>query len=142
MARMRARKPPQSHDVTVIADAQETVGGLVKYVCEAGLQTRGSRTLDVLELVEATRLAVVLFPDAFEPPDVVAMIRAIRTLRGDLLLVVVTEDVSRFYDVSGPSGRSTVPLRLPKPAFGWAILDAVRAHAAGGGRGGGGTCRA
>lgn len=52
-----------SHDVTVITETPETLDGMLEYLAHAGLAARGARTLDVMASVEATRSAVVLFPD-------------------------------------------------------------------------------
>lgn len=61
------------------------------------------------------------------------MIRAIRTLRSDLLLLVVTKDPPQFQEIARPLGRSVLPQLFPKPVFGWTILDAIRLHAVPGG---------
>lgn len=125
---MRRKTAASSHDVTVIAESPETLDGLLDYLNQAGMRARGVRTLDAMPSVDATRAAVVLFPDGFAMPEIIAMIRAIRTLRSDLLLLLVTGDSPRFQDAVRPLGRSTLPQVLPKPAFGWTILDAVRHH--------------
>lgn len=125
---MRRKTAAGSHDVTVIAESPETLDGLLDYLNQAGMPARGGRTLDAMPSIVATRAAVVLFPDGFLTPEVVAMIRALRTLRSDLLLLLVTGDSPRFRDAVRPLGRSTPPQVLPKPAFGWTILDAVRHH--------------
>lgn len=125
---MRRKTTGLSHDVTVIAESPETLDGLLEYLIAAGLVARGLRTVDAMAFVEATRAAVVLFPDGFALPEVIPLIRAIRTLRSDLLLVLVTGDAPSFQEAARPIGRSVSPRLLPKPAFGWAILDAIRLH--------------
>ncbi|MBK8692417.1 MAG: hypothetical protein IPN17_08965 [Deltaproteobacteria bacterium] len=129
MAHAMRRKPDaRKHDVTVIAESPETLDGLLGYLGQAGLVARGLRSLDAVGIIEATRAAVVLFPDAFEHPSVVALARTIRTKRADLLLVLVTGDAPRFQELTLPLGRSVQPQLYPKPAFGWTILDAIRHH--------------
>lgn len=129
MAHAMRRKPDaRKHDVTVIAESPETLDGLLGYLGQAGLVARGLRSLDAVGIIEATRAAVVLFPDAFEHPSVVALARTIRTKRADLLLVLVTGDAPRYQELTLPLGRSVQPQLYPKPAFGWTILDAIRHH--------------
>lgn len=129
MARAMRRKPDAlEHDVTVIAESPETLDGLLAYLGQSGLAAKGLRSLDADAAIEATRSAVVLFPDAFERPAVVALVRSIRTKRTDLLLVLVTGDAPRFQELTLPLGRSVQPQLFPRPAFGWTILDAIRQH--------------
>jgi hypothetical protein len=74
--------------------------------------------------------AAVIFPDDFADEDVVALMRRLRRTRPRLFSLIVTREPHRFVDVVKPDGRSLPPLMLPKPSFGWDILDAIRAHCA------------
>jgi len=125
---MRRKPDARNHDVTVIAESPETLDGLLGYLGQSGLVARGLRSLDAVATIEASRAAVVLFPDAFERPSVVALVRSLRTRREDLLLVLVTGDAPRFQELTLPLGRSVQPQLFPRPAFGWTILDAIRHH--------------
>jgi chromate transporter len=60
------------------------------------------------------------------------LVPRLRASRPRLLVVLVTGAPQRFAAVLEPDGRSVPPIVLPKPAFGWSILDAIRAHAQGG----------
>jgi hypothetical protein len=71
---------------------------------------------------------MVLFPDDFGPSDVEARLLALRRARPKLLIVVVTRAPQNLGAALVPDGRSVLPLVLPKPAFGWTILDAIRAR--------------
>ena len=73
--------------------------------------------------------AAIIFPDDFEDEAVRALIRQLRRARPRLLSVIVTRAPQRFLDIAKPDGRSLPPIMLPKPSFGWDILDAIRAHA-------------
>lgn len=125
---MRRKSAEPTHDVTVIAESPETLDGLLGYLGDAGLVSRGLRTLDAMHLVTATRAAVVLFPDGFDTVAAVVLTRVIRAKRGDLLVLIITGDAPRFQEVARPAGRSVTPQLYPKPAFGWTILDAIRNH--------------
>jgi hypothetical protein len=60
---------------------------------------------------------------------VLTIVRELRRARPRLLSLIVTREPQRFLDVMQDDGRSCPPVMLPRPSFGWDILDAVRAHA-------------
>lgn len=125
MVRRRASKP--SH-VTVVADNPQTIDVLHSYFTRAGVGSNGTRDLDSVSMVPAAATAVVLFPDDFGVLDVEARILALRRTRPKLLIVLVTGAPQHLAAALAPDGRSPPPLVLPKPAFGWTILDAIRAR--------------
>ena len=49
--------------------------------------------------------------------------------RPRFLALLVTREPRRYRAVIEADARSVTPLVLPKPSFGWDILDAIRAHA-------------
>jgi hypothetical protein len=102
---------------------------LEAYLERAGVPSCSANTLEPAALA-AGRVTVVLFPDDF-PPRLARPIRTLRSRRPDVLLLVVTSAPQSLREVLRPDGVSVPPAVLPKPAFGWAILDAIRAHAAG-----------
>jgi hypothetical protein len=73
--------------------------------------------------------AAVIFPDDFDDERVLPVVRQLRRMRPRLFSLIVTRNPRRFRDVSKPDGRSLPPIMLPKPFYGWDILDAIRAHA-------------
>lgn len=114
--------------VSVIASCLETTNGLEKYLCEAGVPSRSMNSLLNLPQIPEETTAVVLFPDDFSQPAVVRGIEMLRRERPRLLIVVISSAPQMFQTALAPDGRSALPLVLPKPAFGWSILDAIRAH--------------
>ena len=115
--------------VTVIADSPETIDGLHGYLDGAGVESHAGRTLRDAKMVPLKSTAVVIFPDEFAVDDVVTSITSLRAARPRLLILLVTGAPQRFRPALEPDGRSLPPVVLPKPAFGWTILDAIRAHA-------------
>lgn len=115
--------------VLVIAHSRETIDGLHAYLGGMGIESHGMRALGDVGRVPATATGVVVFPDDFDAGAVVAVLRSLRDARPGLLVVLVTGAPQRFHEVlaSDPRGGSIVA--LPKPAFGWTILDAIRKHA-------------
>lgn len=116
--------------VAVVADNPETVGDLHEYLTDAGIAVDPTRALRAAADLAASVSAVVMFPDDYEETAVMANIAALRSARPRLLILLVTSAPQRLGSAAGPDGETTQPLLLPKPAFGWSILEVVRAHAA------------
>jgi len=115
--------------VTVVANNAETLSSLQTYFDDVGVPTHGTRAISDLSTVAPATTVVVLFPDDFEDRAVVDMIAVLRRARPKLFMLVVTRQPQLFGDALVPDGRSRPPLVLPRPSFGWSILDAIRAHA-------------
>ena len=69
---------------------------------------------------------VVLFPDDFRPDLVFSALATLRSKRPETLPVIVTKEPKRFESLSSPEN-CIVPLVIPRPVWGWTILDAIRA---------------
>ena len=115
--------------VIVVADNPETIDGLHQYLSQAGVASRSSRALPTASMLKPKADALVLFPDEFEDDDVVAKLTELRAAHPRLPILLVTGYAQRFGRALKPDGRSLPPIVLPKPAFGWTIVDAVRAQA-------------
>ncbi len=106
--------------VVIISDNPETLDGLERYLREAGISTRTTRSIArAHELATSARSAFVLFPDDFPLADVRAALAVLRRDRASTLRVLVTKNPLLF---ANPEGA----LVIPKPAWGWTILDAIR----------------
>jgi hypothetical protein len=116
--------------VTIIAGNRETVDGLQGYLQRAGVASHTTRALGDASMIPPATTAVVLFPDDFGDADVVKRIASLRSARPELLLVLITSDGRRLSAALGSDPKSPPPIVFPKPAFGWDILDAIRARGA------------
>jgi hypothetical protein len=123
------RSPPKSNHVTVVADNPQTLNGLDAYFKGAGVASNGIHKLQDVSMVPPAATAVVLFPDDFHRREVEAAVVSLRRARPKLLIVVVTGAPQHLGAALEPDGHSVPPLELPKPAFGWTILDAIRGRA-------------
>ncbi len=112
--------------VIVVANSRETLDGLHSYLANVGVASQTRRTLGVLP---PSASAVVLFPDEMDAQAVVSSIETIRASRPELQLIVVTSIPQRYRPALDADVRSKLPIVLQKPVFGWAIVDALRAHA-------------
>jgi hypothetical protein len=73
-------------------------------------------------------IAVILFPDEYGQRAVREALAALHRERPDVLAVIVTNEPQRFEQVESSRRHHTRPLVIPKPAWAWTILDAVRAR--------------
>lgn len=123
-------EPPSGTDpsVAVVAENPETVDGLAAYLLRSGVRSKGSCTVDQLAELASSAAAVVLFPDEFGPDEMVRAIQSLRRSQPMLFILLVTRDPHRFAPAIRGDGKSVAPVVLPKPSFGWTILDALREH--------------
>jgi hypothetical protein len=123
------RSPSKVSYVAVVADNPQTREDLCSYFGQVGVKSNGTRKLDSASVAPAGATALVLFPDDFGAADVEAAILTLRRARPKLLIVLVTGAPQRLGAALEPDGRSLLPLVLPKPAFGWTLLDAIQGRA-------------
>jgi hypothetical protein len=113
--------------VTVISENRETVDGLHGYLTRAGVESRGARLGEASRIPRGTT-AVVIFPDDFEPKEVLRAVASLHDALPATLVVLVTARPQPFLTASAVPASASSTLILPKPVFGWAILDAIRSH--------------
>ncbi len=110
----------------VVGSNPQTVADLKAYFKQSGLTPSGTRHLEDLLFASPPLDAVVLFPDEFERDEVTTALVSFRRARPRTLLVLVSSAPQHLGAAIEPNERSMAPLVLPKPAFGWTLLDAIR----------------
>jgi hypothetical protein len=114
--------------VTIVSRNPETLDGLQDYLGRVGIPSHTTRALsDVKAVAPEHATATVIFPDDFAEASVLALVLELRRKRPRLLILLITRSPNRFRAtlcVEDP--RSVAPIVLPKPLFGWVILDAIR----------------
>jgi DNA-binding NtrC family response regulator len=119
-------KPRPLH-VAIVSKNAETLEGLEAYLRGAGVLTSSTRAIARAAELGASASALVLFPDDYTWDGAVAALTKCRTQNPRAPLVLVTRTPQRFEALAGPDdGALTVV--VPKPAWSWTILDAIRAH--------------
>lgn len=122
----RQRKTNTLH-VTIVSDNVETLDELQSYLRRAGVGTNGTKHVDkITERTPATSSAVIFFPDDFAASAVATALATLRKARPTLLIVVVTREPKRYEE--GQDRATAPPVVVPKPAWGWTILDTIRAR--------------
>jgi hypothetical protein len=117
----RQRQPIR---VIIVAASAETLDGLRAYLSLAGFDARGTRRLGDVDPEPCS--AVVLFPDEFSLDDVLAELSRLRRESPKILPLLVTREPERYGEVAQAEGEGRAPIVMPKPAWGWTILDAIR----------------
>jgi hypothetical protein len=123
----RGSKPTAS-SVAILARSVETLRALGGYLEGCGLQTAPLRRLDEIGAWRAQPAAMICFPDEFLDEDFNGSMRSLRQAQPKLLLVMVTRDAASIADAVAPLRGSLVPIVMPRPSFGWAIVDVLREH--------------
>lgn len=126
---MNVRAPrAKTMEVAIVSLNPETLDGLHGYLSAAGVAARCTRDIDdCSRSASAETLAFVLFPDDFAWERVVAAVAELREKRPRALPVLVTAHPKRFAAMTDAEN----VLVVARPVWGWAILDALRAHLAG-----------
>jgi len=120
-----------AQQVAIVSANLETLDGLQTYLRGAGVAARGTRRLeDCSDLTAPSTVAVVLFPDDFRLESVVATLAEICASRPSILRLLVTGHPKTLEPLFG--GHRNVMI-VPRPVWGWTILDAIRAHVDDGG---------
>jgi hypothetical protein len=116
----------QSKLTLVSADA-ETLRSVEDYLIHFGARLSStSRLSDLADEAEAFGAdAVVVFADDYSPEDVRAAVRTL-PLR---LTVIVTTDRAEYEALHGES--PSVVVLLPRPTWGWLLVEAVRSGVSG-----------
>ncbi|CAN5883453.1 hypothetical protein BH11MYX4_BH11MYX4_60460 [soil metagenome] len=115
-----------SQQVAIVSANPETLDGLQSYLQSAGVAARGSRRLeDCADLTAPATVAVVLFPDDFASDSVMAAVLDLGA-RGPGILRLLVTGHPRTFDALVEARRNV--LVVPRPVWGWTILDAIRAH--------------
>ncbi|WP_394842313.1 response regulator [Pendulispora brunnea] len=118
----------QPLQVLIVSDNPETLDALVKYLGAAGATVAGTRELErCAEMTPGGASAVVLFPDDFEKQTVLDTLHDLGVHRPNTLPVLVTSESKQFRALPAATGR-VAPLIVPKPVWGWTLLDAIRAE--------------
>jgi hypothetical protein len=117
-------------EVAIISDNPETLDGLREYLDGVGITTYGSRQLAAPQLMSRPLAAVVLFPDDFLTGDVFDLVTRLLRARPNVRALIVTADPRRYEPLVALSSVSAVPIIIPKPAWGWTILESIRADLA------------
>ena len=111
--------------VTIVSANAETADGLRSYLCGAGVEATSTAELSMPH-AERTLDAAVYFPDEYGAEDVLEVIRKLRRAHARLLVVIVTRQPHTFVRALDDDEGGRAPIVIPKPAWGWTILDAIR----------------
>jgi hypothetical protein len=78
-----------------------------------------------VESARSSTVAFVLFPDEFRWEKVISALADLAEQRPKLLPVLVTARPQRFENLTSAPAKTLI---VPRPAWGWPILEAIRAR--------------
>lgn len=122
-------RPDRQRSVLVVSGNPETLDGLHEYFSQTGIASSSRRTLNPLAELAAHIHALVVFPDDYPSHEVSAYLSLVRTRRPDLTLVIITREPTLYAEMKALDGHPLGAIVLPRPAFGWTIVDALRLSA-------------
>lgn len=115
--------------VTVVSRNASTLEGLDTYLRGVGVVTTTTGAVErLIEMTPPSAAAIVFFPDEYSPEVAAHALGTLKKLRPDVLAVIVTNEPRRFVEATGETDLAGSPLVMPKPAWAWTIMDAVRAR--------------
>jgi DNA-binding response OmpR family regulator len=121
----RQDAPRRANDVVIVSNTPETLDGLQRYLRDAGMAARCTRDIsDCTAVASPSTIAFVLFPDDFAWEQVVVALATLAEQQPRALPVLVTARPDRFERLTAAES----VLIVPRPVWGWTILEAIRAH--------------
>lgn len=127
MPKVGARPSSPGGSALVISRNVETLDGMHAYFSQAGIASFSRQVINPLSELAVSLRAVVVFPDDFPAHEVAAYLSLIRMRRTDLTIVIVTKEPAVYRAMTIADDRPLRATVLPRPAFGWTILEAIRA---------------
>lgn len=117
--------------IGILARSDKTMTELVSYFARVGAIGTHLPDLQALhapdDAIERIH-AIVIFPDDFEPEAMDAALAAFSAKTPSLLQIIITRQPLRFLSTSPDLTQPPYRAVLPRPSFGWRILDAIRDH--------------
>lgn len=124
----KSRKPKRSRtlSITLVTADGRMLAELSRYLQTAGVFVRPVPILGGTLQVPRYDDAIVVFADEFASREMLALVGALSADDRSPLLVLVTSNLARYAELGVAEPRKRVVI-LPRPAWGWSIVDAVRA---------------
>lgn len=122
---------PVALSVGILALSDDTAEELIGYLVRAGVTAmRISGPRDLAEPSSRTQQlhSVVIFPDDYAAQAIEAALASLARATPDLLQIIVTRQPLRFLSTRSDPTSAINRFVLPRPTFGWLILDTVRSN--------------
>ena len=125
------QRPPLQGTVLLISRSAETLDGLQFYLSRIGIASTSRQRVNPLADVPEHVRVLVVFPDDFPMHEVTSYLAIVQARRPELKLLIISKEPAAYYATTALNGRRIQATVLPQPAFGWTILDAIRAATSG-----------
>lgn len=124
------RQPPPRR-VLIVSDDDETLMGTQSYLSGAGFEARAARSLPDAWGQSSRVDALLLFPDGFDRQELATGLMRLLSMFPRTFAVLVTGDPRGLASDLASLGEAARPVILPKPVWGWSIVDVLRRRAEG-----------
>lgn len=109
----------------VVCDDDDTLVRMRDYLCRAGVETRATRHLaDIWGQLAAQ--SVVLWPDDFDTDEVLDALRKLLLNVRSRFVIIITAEPRLFEPLLEALEDPESVVIMPKPVWGWTILDLLR----------------
>jgi len=109
----------------VVGDDDDTLLRLRDYLVRAGVQTRATRQLDDAWKSPSSQ-GIVLLPDDFDAGEVTDGLTRLLSRPPAPFIIIVTAGPRLFEPLIEGLGSPLSVVVMPKPVWGWTILDLLR----------------
>jgi hypothetical protein len=113
--------------VAIISRNAETLEALENYLQGVGATTSSMRAIAGSPELGTRAAALVFFPDEYPLDSAIAALARWRSANPRAPFVLVTR-APRSFEAVAAEDDAALTLVVPKPAWSWTILDAIRAH--------------
>jgi hypothetical protein len=115
--------------IGVIANNDRTAAELLSYLSSFGIDAeRSSPSCESFSEEGSSLQAMVIFPDDFEAERVDRLLEHLLREQPALFQLILTRQPQRFSAQPGAGSATPPRVVMPRPTFGWQIVDAIRAH--------------
>jgi hypothetical protein len=122
----RTQDARASVSALLVCDDDDTLIRLRDYLTQSGVQVRATRQLG--DVCRSPGAAVILLPDDFDAGEVTACLSRLLSGKTSPFLIVITAMTRLFEPLAEAFGNPQELVIMPKPVWGWTILDLLRSR--------------
>src|SRR5262245_28687104 len=111
---------------SIVCDDEETSRLLTKYLLTAGTRARATHRLAEAWQLDSAGEALVLLPDDFDAGEVSDGLLRVLSRSPTPLVIIITAVPQHFEPLIKSSASPNAVVILPKPIWGWTVLELLR----------------
>jgi hypothetical protein len=131
MPKRRTERAEPKPSALIVSDDDDTLLRLRDYLVRAGVETEATRRLGDVWGRSASQ-SIVLLPDDFDAGEVTGGLEQLLLRASSPFVIIVTAGPRSYEPLIESLGNPPSVVIVPKPVWGWTILDLLRQWAAAG----------